>query len=104
LWHASSTGTGTSRSSRCTTSSPGASTCHVSKLLTHEATRAELAPLEPFETWAQALLKWALWDRRVDVVIPATSKPERARSNAAAGSPPWLGEEERRLVERLAGF
>jgi diketogulonate reductase-like aldo/keto reductase len=60
--------------------------------------------LEPFgvETWPQALLKWALSDPRVDVVIPATSKPERARSNAAAGSPPWLGEDERRLVEQLA--
>jgi hypothetical protein len=24
------------------------------------------------------------------------------RENAAAGNPPWLGEEERRLIERLA--
>jgi diketogulonate reductase-like aldo/keto reductase len=64
------------------------------------------AVLEPFgvETWPQALLKWALSDTRVDVVIPATSKPERARTNAAAGSPPWLGEDERRVVERLAGL
>jgi diketogulonate reductase-like aldo/keto reductase len=63
-----------------------------------------LAPLRDFgvRTWAQALLKWALSDERVDVVIPATSKPERATENAAAGSPPWLGPEERRLVERLA--
>jgi diketogulonate reductase-like aldo/keto reductase len=77
-----------------------------SRLLTIEPPQEELAPLEPFgiETWAQALLKWALSDRRIDLVIPGTSKPERARSNAAAGSPPWLGEEERRLVERLAGF
>jgi diketogulonate reductase-like aldo/keto reductase len=65
----------------------------------------ELAPLEPFgvRTWAQALLKWALSDPRVDVVIPATTNPEHARANAAAGEPPWLGPEERRLVERLAG-
>jgi diketogulonate reductase-like aldo/keto reductase len=76
------------------------------RLLALEPSRDELAPLEPFgiETWAQALLKWALSDRRIDVVVPATSKPERAQSNAAAGSTPWFGEEERRLVERLAGF
>lgn len=64
----------------------------------------ELAPLRDFgiETWAQALLKWALTDERVDVVIPATKRPERGRENAAAGSPPWLGPEERRYVEELA--
>jgi diketogulonate reductase-like aldo/keto reductase len=63
----------------------------------------ELAPLADFgiETWAQALLKWVLSDKRVDVAIPATARPERAEENAAAGSPPWFGEEERRLVERL---
>jgi diketogulonate reductase-like aldo/keto reductase len=54
------------------------------------------------KTWPQALLKWALSDQRVDVVIPATRSPEHARANAAAGEPPWLGPEERRLVERLA--
>jgi diketogulonate reductase-like aldo/keto reductase len=64
----------------------------------------ELVHLRPFgvETWPQALLKWALSDERIDVVIPATSKPDRARANAVAGSPPWFGEDERRLVERLA--
>jgi diketogulonate reductase-like aldo/keto reductase len=64
----------------------------------------ELDPLRAFgiQTWAQALLKWALSDERVDVVIPATSRPERATENAAAGSPPWLGPDERGLVERLA--
>src|SRR5207302_11456259 len=64
----------------------------------------ELEPLREFgvETWAQALLKWALSDERVDVVIPATSRPARARENAAAGRPPWFGGDERRLVESLA--
>ena len=64
----------------------------------------ELEPLRPFgiETWQQALLKWALSDQRVDLVIPATRNPEHARANAAAGSPPWLGPDERALVERLA--
>jgi aryl-alcohol dehydrogenase-like predicted oxidoreductase len=63
-----------------------------------------LEPLQEFgvETWAQALLKWALSDERVDVVLPATKRRERARENAKAGSPPWFGVEERRYVERLA--
>jgi diketogulonate reductase-like aldo/keto reductase len=63
-----------------------------------------LMPLREFGvvTWAQTLLKWVLSDPRVDVAIPATSKPERAVENAAAGSPPWFGPEERALVERLA--
>jgi diketogulonate reductase-like aldo/keto reductase len=74
-------------------------------LLRHEPTPAQLAPLREFgiETWPQALLKWVLSDPRVDLVIPATSKPERAAANAAAGEPPWLGPDERALVERLAG-
>jgi diketogulonate reductase-like aldo/keto reductase len=65
----------------------------------------ELAPLRDFgiTTWPQALLKWALSDERVDVVIPATTDPEHARENGVAGEPPWFGPEERRLVERLAG-
>jgi aryl-alcohol dehydrogenase-like predicted oxidoreductase len=63
-----------------------------------------LAPLEPFgvRTWPQALLKWILSDPRCHVAIPATSSPDHMRQNAAAGEGPWLGEEERRLVERLA--
>jgi diketogulonate reductase-like aldo/keto reductase len=54
------------------------------------------------ETWPQALLKWALSDERVDLVIPATSKPERARQNAAGGEPPFFDAGQRALVERLA--
>jgi aryl-alcohol dehydrogenase-like predicted oxidoreductase len=66
--------------------------------------RDRLTPLRDFgiETWAQALLKWALSDERVDLVIPATTKPERARENAAAGAPPWLGPDERDYVSALA--
>ena len=65
----------------------------------------QLAPLRGFgiETWPQALLKWTLSDPRVDLVIPATSQPQRTAENAAAGEPPWLGPDERSLVERLAG-
>jgi diketogulonate reductase-like aldo/keto reductase len=64
----------------------------------------EFEPLRELgiETWEQALLKWALSDERVDVVIPATRSPEHVRTNAAAGRPPWVGPEERALVERLA--
>jgi len=64
-----------------------------------------LEPLRAFgvETWAQALLKWCLADPRVDLLIPATSKPTRAIENGGAGSGPALGPDERRLVERLAG-
>jgi diketogulonate reductase-like aldo/keto reductase len=54
------------------------------------------------ETWPQALLKWALSDERVDLVIPATKRPGRVRENAAAGEPPFLDDSQRRFVERLA--
>jgi len=73
-------------------------------LLRREPPAAELEPLRELgvETWPQALLKWALSDERVDAVIPATRDPEHARANASAGRPPWLGPDERRLVERLS--
>jgi hypothetical protein len=38
----------------------------------------------------------------VTAVIPATRNPDHAGENAAAGSPPWFGSDERRLVEKLA--
>ncbi len=63
---------------------------------------AELAELG-CESWAEALLRWALADQRIDVVIPATSNPARAAANARAGSSPPLAPEQRSLVERLAG-
>jgi diketogulonate reductase-like aldo/keto reductase len=73
-------------------------------LLRRQPSDGELNSLAEFgiETWAQALLKWVLSDERVDVAIPGTSSPERVGENAAAGSPPWFGAEERRLVEQLA--
>ena len=68
-------------------------------------TTEQLAPLAPFgvTTWAQALLKWILADSRVHCAIPATRRPERMRENAAAGDPPFLDEDARRYVSRLAG-
>ena len=74
-------------------------------LLARPPSPEQLAPLRAFgiETWPQALLKWVLSDPRVDLVIPATSKPERTAENAVAGEPPWFGPEERALVEQLAG-
>jgi len=63
----------------------------------------ELERLRPYgvETWAQALLKWALSDERVDAVIPATRNADHVRENAAAGSPPWFGPDERRFVASI---
>src|SRR5581483_4406534 len=47
------------------------------------------------------LLKWTLGDERVHVAIPATSSVEHARTNTAAGAPPWPSPEERdRLVSQ----
>jgi diketogulonate reductase-like aldo/keto reductase len=74
-------------------------------MLRREPPSGALDPLRPFgvETWSQALLKWCLADPRVDLLIPATSRPEWAIENGAAGSGPAFGSDERRLVERLAG-
>lgn len=65
----------------------------------------KLAPLREYgvTTWAQALLKWILSDPRVSSVIPATSRLEHARANAAAGDPPWFDADMREYVRRLAG-
>jgi aryl-alcohol dehydrogenase-like predicted oxidoreductase len=62
-----------------------------------------LAPLANagVHTWTQALLKWTLSDPRVSCAIPATSRPEHMRVNAAAGEPPWLSIPQRRLIEDL---
>jgi diketogulonate reductase-like aldo/keto reductase len=73
-------------------------------LVRRSPSERDLAPLRAFgvETWGQALLKWVLSDERIDLAIPATSRPERPAENAAAGEPPWFGAEQRALVERLA--
>jgi aryl-alcohol dehydrogenase-like predicted oxidoreductase len=73
-------------------------------LVSRQPAEADLRPLARFgvTTWAQALLKWGLSDRRCHVAIPATSKPPRMRENAAAGSPPWFDEAARDYVAQLA--
>jgi hypothetical protein len=74
------------------------------RLVRRQPSPAELAPLRLFgvTTWVQALLKWGLSDPRVHVSLAATAHPDRLPENAAAGSPPWFGPEERALVARLA--
>jgi aryl-alcohol dehydrogenase-like predicted oxidoreductase len=74
------------------------------RLVRNAPSEKDLEPLREFgvETWGQALLKFVLSDERVSCVIPATSKPERARENAYAGDPPYFGEEEREYVRQLA--
>lgn len=74
------------------------------RLVRSAPAQSELEPLRGFgvETWAQALLKFVLSDRRVSSAIPATTSPERMRENARAGEPPWFGDEERRYVAELA--
>jgi aryl-alcohol dehydrogenase-like predicted oxidoreductase len=69
--------------------------------LVREAAAPELERLG-VASWAEALLKWALADRRVHVVIPATTRREHARENARAGSGRSLEPDERRLVEDRA--
>ena len=74
----------------------------VGRLVTGLKQKPDLSPLRAhgIETWAQALLAWILADKRVSVVIPATSKPERIPENAAAGALPPLPIELRTHIER----
>jgi aryl-alcohol dehydrogenase-like predicted oxidoreductase len=65
------------------------------------------ARLEPLSrcgitTWAQALLKWIVSDPRVHCAIPATSRIERVRENAAAGDEPLLDPDTRAYIASLA--
>jgi aryl-alcohol dehydrogenase-like predicted oxidoreductase len=64
----------------------------------------QLVRLHPFgvTTWGQALIKWGLSDPRVHVCLAATARPGRLAENAAAGSPPWFGPQERAYVLHLA--
>lgn len=62
-----------------------------------------LGPVVGLGAWntleADAELARALAPRHAEATVATTI----ATRNAAAGSPPWLGPEERRLVGRLAG-
>jgi aryl-alcohol dehydrogenase-like predicted oxidoreductase len=71
-------------------------------LMKNPADSKELTELG-LTSWSDALLKWCLSDRRIHVAIPATSKPDNARANAAAGDGPWLDDETRKRVAELAG-
>lgn len=73
-------------------------------LMRRVPTPAELAPLRPagVETWGQALLAWGLSHPATTVSIPATTRPERAFENAAAGAVGGLDPDQRALVDRLA--
>ena len=64
--------------------------------------RPDLTPLKEFgiATWAQALLAWVFGDPRVSVTIPATSRPERIKENASAGSVGVLPQELRDYIQR----
>jgi aryl-alcohol dehydrogenase-like predicted oxidoreductase len=53
------------------------------------------------ETWAEAVLVWALSAPGITAVIPATSDPEHATTNARAAQHPGFGEAERRRIEEL---
>ena len=74
------------------------------QLVRRQPNPADLEPLRPFgvTTWPQALIKWGLSDPRVHVSLVATAHPARLAENAAAGSPPWFGADERQYVLRLA--
>ena len=52
-------------------------------------------------TWSQALLAWGLSHPAVTAAIPATSKPDRAEENAAAGA---LGRLDPDVRDRIASL
>jgi diketogulonate reductase-like aldo/keto reductase len=54
------------------------------------------------DSWAEALLRWCLFDQRITAVIPATSDPAHAASNAAVGTKPPLTADQRDRIAQLA--
>ena len=73
-------------------------------LLRRPPLASDLAPLRELGIgdWPQALLKWILSDARITAAIPATRSAAHVTANAAAGTPPWPGPEERATIEALA--
>jgi aryl-alcohol dehydrogenase-like predicted oxidoreductase len=53
------------------------------------------------ESWAEAVLVWALSEPGITAVIPATGDVEHARANVRAGAHPGFDEAQRRHVEEL---
>lgn len=74
------------------------------ELLLAQPRDVDLKSLRRFgvRSWPQAVLKWALSDPRVSVVVPATRRAQHVRENATCGNGPWFGRAERTLVAELA--
>ncbi len=74
------------------------------QLASKKVSKSGLAPLAEFgvTSWAGALLAWGLSDPRISCAIPATSKPNRARANAAVGDGSRLDADARRHIQWLA--
>jgi len=53
------------------------------------------------QSWAEAVLVWALSDPRVSAVIPATANPDHAAANARAAAHRGFGPDERGRVEAM---
>jgi aryl-alcohol dehydrogenase-like predicted oxidoreductase len=66
--------------------------------LTREA--PDLSGLD-VDSWSEALLRWCLFDSRITAVIPATSDPAHAASNAAVGEKPSLTQDQRNRITDL---
>jgi len=74
------------------------------QLLRRQPDRRALQALESHgvTSWPQALVRWILADPRCHVVIPATSRVDALRSNAAAAGQPPLDDDARELIARVA--